>query len=182
MTNSLKQLRRELHSAGASPAEVRDLVPLAARLAALGTGSSPSATTSSRWAKVVQLVAFSLTGLAAGMALVVISQSVLPGNVLYPIQKASDSIATSLHPSYRASVMMKRAQQVHELVVRHADTQHVLATLADYTRQAGAYKAAPHADYAAFEFCKTNLQQAAAMASPEVRRAIDNSLESLGAV
>ena len=75
--------------------------------------------------------------------------------------------------------MMKRALQVNELVASHANPEKVLATLADYTEKASTYRSTPNADYAAFEYCKTNLQQAASTASPAVRQAIANSLQSL---
>lgn len=179
MTNGLRQLRKELQSVGANPTEVCELIPIALRLHALKLRNMPLEKRSHFGAALLKPVAFSSTGFMLGMTIVIASQSILPGNVLYPLQKATDSIAVRIHPSYRASVMMQRVQQVNELVAKHAVDQQILATLADYTNQASAYKSMPHADYAAFEFCKTNLQQAMQSASPTVRQAIEANLRSL---
>ena len=75
--------------------------------------------------------------------------------------------------------MMKRAQQVNVLVSEHASSKQILAVLVDYTSEASAYRSIPHSNYAAFEFCKTNLQQAKLAASPTVKNAISKSLQSL---
>jgi hypothetical protein len=177
-----QQLRKELRDASAKTAEIEELVPIASRLSLLKHSVTPAvdagkATT--RWQRIFKPIAFGVSGLALGVAVIVISQSVLPTSQLYSIQKFSDNVAVSFHPQYRATVMMKRAQQVNELVAGHASSGKVLATLADYTKEASAYKSTPQANYAAFEYCKTNLQQAASAASPTVRQAISSSLESL---
>lgn len=177
--NSYKQqqLRTELSQAGATAAELKQLLPVAANLSLLKETSAKTATGS--WLKIAKPAAFVASGLTAGMLLIVVSQAALPTSWLYPVQKLSDNVAVSLHPQYRANIMMKRAQQVNALVANHADSRQVMATLADYSREASAYRAAAHTNYAAFEYCKTNLEQAAAAASPEVRQAINGSLQSL---
>lgn len=184
MKNHPHNLREELKAAGASAAEVAELAGIAGNLKRLKTssGSLPKPTLHSqrtgRWKTLIPLGLTSLAGLALGMAVVILSQTVLPGSRLYPIQKLSDKAAVSIDPVYRGIVMMKRAQEVKQLVARHADSNTVLATLADYKNEAAIYKSVP-ANYAAFEYCKSNLQQAAASAPNPERQAIDNTLLSL---
>lgn len=168
------QLANELRQAGATTAELKRLLPIASRLSLLKESMARP-----RWFRYVQPVLLTATGLALGMVLIVMSQAVLPTSWLYPVQKFSDNVAVGIHPQYRASIMMKRAQQVNALVANHASSRQVLATLADYTAEANTYKAMPHANYAAFEYCKTNLQQAAAAAAPPIRQTINDSLKSL---
>ena len=176
------QLQVELRQAGASEAEAHRLVPLATQLGQLRVSSLPKHLSRQRrmlGLRPLQAIGLSLAGAVLGIALIVASQSVTPNYWLYPVQVASDGVAVALHPQYRATVMMKRAQQVNYLVAMHASTQQVLAVLRDYDHQAGAYKNMPHANYAAFEFCKSNLQQAAAGAPPTERQAIMASLRPL---
>ncbi len=181
--NRRQQLQNELFTAGANAAEIKELLPIASKLKLLednNTSAVGEREKENRWLKIVKPVSFSALGLALGMYLVIIAQAALPTSVLYPVQKFSDHIAVSIHSQYRASVMMKRAQQVNQLVANHTDSKQVLATLADYTSEASAYKATPHTNYAALEYCKTNLMQALATATPNVRQAILSSLQSLG--
>jgi hypothetical protein len=176
----IRQLEKELKQAGATSAEVAALVPIASSLGLL-KAANPAV---KRGWKHILTRAFKPTltlvaGASVGMALVMFSQSVLPTSWLYPVQKMADSVAVKVDPAYRAAIMMKRAQQVDQLVAINAKASVVLATLADYNSAASAYKSAPHANYAAFEYCKTNLRQAAAAAPAAVHKAILASLSSL---
>lgn len=176
------QLTQELHMAGASDAEIRDLLPIASRLAQLQNLRSTATTnhaSPSHWLRILKPATYILSGLALGVLLIVMSLAASPTSVLFPVQKLSDNIAVHANPNYRAIVMMKRAQQVNQLVRGHASTTQVLAVLNDYTSEANVYKDSSHADYAAFEFCESNLHQAALAASPAIRKAIFASLQSL---
>lgn len=175
------QLRKELRAVGASSAEASQLSALAEKLPQLKNYKHINESLiikEKRW-RFIKPLAGGIVGLALGALVIMISQPVLPTSWLYPIQKFSDSIAIDVRPQYRANVMMKRAQQVNTLVADHASNGKIMATLADYTNQARIYKSFPHANYAAFEYCKNNLQQAAINASPGVRNAIQNNLQSL---
>ena len=184
--NNLQQkaLHRELKGAGASSRESQELAGIASRLGVLKNSDVPQAT-GSRPRKKLRLALIigipAVTGLALGMFLVVVSQTVLPGSTLYPIQAGSDSLAAAVSPSYRGTVMMKRAEQVKQLIHNGAPADKVLATLADYEKQAASYKSAA-SNYAAFEYCKNNLQQAAQQATNSERQAITKALVSLSAV
>jgi hypothetical protein len=183
MNDNMKlQLKKELLEAGVKPAEVNKLLPIASSLGLLknsDTSLSKESKRPNQWFNIAKPATLVVSGLVVGTFLIIISQAALPTSLLFPVQKFSDSIAVSIHPEYRASIMMKRAQQVNQLVVEQASSNQVLATLADYTREASAYKSMSRANYAAFEYCKTNLQQAEAAASPSVRQAITSSLQSL---
>lgn len=176
------QLKAELLHVGASRAEVNALLPLAARLGELNEEELPKVglrKAQSSKLRIFRTLAVTAAAVAVCLILVASSQSVMPTSWLFPVQKASDNVAMMVHPQYRATVMMKRAQQVNYLVSVHASTPQVLAVLKDYDRQAGAYKNMSHANYAAFEFCKTNLQQAAKAAPPQEHQAILASLQPL---
>ena len=179
MTNQAKQLRQELRQAGASTAEITSLLPIAANLRLLQQPKPKRASIGPWWQKLFRPAVFIVPSLAVGMALIILSQAVSPTSLLYPAQKLSDNIVVAMHPQYRAEVMMKRARQVNQLVAAHASANVVLATLASYTTEAQAYKASSHSSYAAFEYCKSNLQQASTTAPLSVRRAIATSLDSL---
>jgi hypothetical protein len=185
--NHNTKLRNELKQAGASDSEVNELMRLTDSIKQLKEAKSmPKLPVMkfrrpAKWRLVAPLGLASVTGLVLGMAIVILSQATLPGNVLYPVQKFSDSVAVSLDPSYRGTVMMKRAQEVKQLIANHSNSNLVLATLSDYTSEASVYKSA-YSNYAAFEYCKDSLQQAATMATSSERQAIQSSLSSLNDV
>ncbi len=179
MKHQSNSLGEELKSAGATGPEIKELSSVATSLRQLknrGPGSYPT-----KRKKLLPIGVATITGLALGMALVILSQPVLPGSLLYPVQKLSDSVSTSLDSGYRGTVMMKRAQEVKQLIAEHANSDLVLATLDDYRHEASAYKSIS-ANYAVFEYCKANLQQAAAIAPGPERQAINNTLLSLSNV
>jgi hypothetical protein len=180
-------LREELKSAGANGREINELVAVAGNLKQLKSAGKASLKPAalylprSRWSIIVPAGLTALTGLALGMALVISSQAVLPGSWLYPVQKLSDNVAVAVHPQYRGTIMMRRAQQVQQLVAKRAGSPVVLATLADYRAEALAYKSTS-ANYAMFEYCKTSLRQAAVIAPNPERQAINKALLALGDV
>ena len=173
-------LKEELVLVGASSSEVDDLLHVASGLVQLRNPKLDSGQTKQRrkWKNLIPIGISALSGLAVGMVLVVMAQTVLPGSHLYPIQKLSDNVAISINPDYRGNVMMKRAQQVKQLVAKNAKSNLVLATLSDYQLEATSYKSKP-TNYAVFEYCKNNLQQAANSAPINERQAINNTLSTL---
>lgn len=178
MNRKDKLVAEELRLAGAKESELNQLTEVADRLHRLNT---PSA--SLKQAKQVRpgwhlapLGAALIVGVLLGANVVAYAQTSLPGNWLYPSKRLSEKVAVAFDPGYRATLMMRRSQEVKELVDRHAGKPVVLATLADYKTEAAAYKSA---DYAAFEFCESNLKQAAAAAPTPERAAINGTLASL---
>jgi hypothetical protein len=114
--------------------------------------------------------------LVVGMGGVSLAQSSLPGSWLYPVKRASENAAVAVDPSYRATLMMRRASEVQQLVGKGASQQRVLATLTSYQAEAAAYKTK---NYAAYSYCKANLQQAEASANPAEKQMIASTLRSL---
>ncbi len=176
-------LRHELRSVGATDTEIGGLLEIANNLGRLKNGSAHALRQWCTWRYTTLKALFlfvtpSLSGLAVGMTLIVLAQSVLPGNTLYPLQEMADTVSIDVDHSRRGAVMMKRAEQVRQLVSEHAQPNLVLATLANYRTEASAYKHTA-SNYAAFEYCKRNLQEAAAIAPPPERRAIATTLASL---
>jgi hypothetical protein len=175
----LNKLQEELQSVGADNAEIDKLLPIATRLRQLKTSDTATSkiTHSGRW-KLALSTSIVASGLAIFVAVIIASQSVLPNSRMYSIQKISDTVAIDIHPEYRATVMMRRAQQLKILVTNRASSKVVLATLADYSREASAYKSTS-GNYAVFEDCKASLQQAAKQALTPERQAINQALTSL---
>jgi hypothetical protein len=174
-------LRGELRAVGATTAEINDLMQLAAGLGRLRKRRTVAikGPIRSRLVGSLRPVAFMVFGLTLGSLLAAVSQTVSPTSHLYPLQKFADNVAVEVHPQYSATVMMKRAQQINMLVTEGASSRQILASLADYTKEAGVYTSMYHTNYAASDFCKYNLEQAASSASPPVKRAIATSLRSL---
>lgn len=166
-------LHKELRSVGASTNEATQLVALAQTLALLNTKSEKHGRSQMIWVYVVPGVVFLFLGI-----MTVVSQSVLPGSWLYPLQRTSDAVATTVDHNYRGTVMMRRARQVKLLILSRHSEQQVLATLTAYQTEAAAYKVHT-SNYAVFEYCKNNLEQAVLIASPVERQAITNTLRSL---
>lgn len=179
MNSTKKKLKKELQTAGASRAELESLLYIATSLGELKSAEQPQRTRRLRSGLLIGVP--SMLGLFVGMLLVMSAQTVLPGSVLYPVQKLSDNIAIFVNPPYRGIIMMKRADQVKTLVDHHAPSNNVLAALADYQREVVSYKATT-ANYADFEYCKNSLEQAASTAPYPERQTINNSLQSLGNV
>jgi hypothetical protein len=187
MNNQSNHLREELKLAGATDAEIKELMPLSNSLKRLNSSRASISKAKShthyqsKWKILLPIGITSILGLAIGVALVILSQTVLPGSLLYPVQKLSDNVSMSMDSNYREMVMMQRAQEVKLLIAEHANSNLVLATLNDYKSEASVYKSSS-TNYAAFEYCKSNLQQAATKATSPERQAINSTLLSLSDV
>lgn len=180
-----RKLTAELRAAGATNTELKELGSIASNLSKLKRKSLPLGVPDrqrrARLRLVLGISAPAIIGVAVGMFLVIASQTVLPGSSLYPVQAASDGLAAAINPRYQETLMMKRAEQVRQLIANHAPSKRVFATLADYKKQAASYKSVA-SNYAAFEYCKDNLQQAAGQATGRERQAINKTLSSLADV
>jgi hypothetical protein len=182
MNKSESTLRHELLEAGATKQELKPLISLAHELQQLQAASQPEPKPKRKWLGFVGF-RYAVYGLAAvlciiaGMATVTFSQTSLPGSALYPVKKLSENAIVAVQPEYRATIMMHRADEIKQLVSHHAPSQQIFATLADYDTQASSYKMP---SYETLEYCKTNLQQAARVATPEEEQAINKTLASLG--
>ena len=177
MNKKQLQLEQELRQAGASPSEINELTSVALKLELLKTARKRKLI----WTTVLKPVALAASGLALSGIIVMVAQSAIPTSLLYPVQKLSDAIVVDIDPGYRATVMMRRAQQVDELVAHHASPYVILATLGSYDSEAATYKDTMHDNYAAFDYCKSSLEQAATAAPQRVREAIIHSIDNIDA-
>lgn len=173
MSNKHRELITELRSAGAKASETIGLIEIASQLKQLKVASQQAP--QSRW-RLATVGLAAIAGILIGAGVMTYSQTSLPGSWAYPAKRLSENVAVAFDPNYRGTLMMRRSLEVEQLVNRRASPHTVLATLADYKTAASAYKSS---DYAAFEYCKSNLEQAATAAPTPERSAITNTLSSL---
>ena len=176
------KLTDELLSAGASEGEARELAQLALSLSHLnGTEPKLAGRAGKRvwWRAKLGLwpvLGTALVGLAAGTAVVAIAQTAIPGGPLYPVKRASERIAATVQPDYRTTIMMHRAQEVRILVAEGQNSRLVTAALADYKADMRGLKTN---NYAALDYCHSNLLQAEAIAPPAEKQQIATVLSEL---
>ncbi|HSX05089.1 MAG TPA: hypothetical protein VLF69_01320 [Candidatus Saccharimonadales bacterium] len=169
-----RKLLHELQMMGAGKDEQHDLVAVAQRLRTLQPARSAVGSHESRrirWASAAAAAVITLT------ALTLLAQASLPGSRLYPIKRTSENAALAVVPSYHATLMMRRADEVRRLIAMNASTKTVQSTLRQYQTEAAAYKGS---NYPAFEYCKHSLQQAQTSANPTERQLIASVLQHLG--
>lgn len=129
-----KSLERELYLAGASGEDMPSLLRAAESLSVV---SAPFAT--SRRKSGFQNARF-LVSLFIGAMVLVLSGSVLstvarqslPGDLLYAYKRLNEKIATKIEPELRPVVMMRRSDEVHNLVLQGASQDVVLASVDAY--------------------------------------------------
>lgn len=181
MKNNQARLRGELHQAGAKNDEIDRLVATASQLGSLKkTVLTPEAGSRTLWRRGAAFASIGLAGLIVGAGIITYAQSSLPNSWLYPAKRLSEKVVLTADPDYRTTLMMRRAQEVKQLAAERADSHTVLATLAAYKTEAAIVYASPKtSNYAALEYCKDNLEQAAASASGPERHAIIEAVASL---
>jgi hypothetical protein len=179
-------IQDELQSAGANPGESTELERLATSLSRL-KGTEPPGAPNFRltgrqlsrqlfrrpWPHVLSAAA----GVLLGVVLLAVAQSTVSGSWLYPLKRASEAITIQVAPSYRATAMMRRAEEVQQLVAHRGQPQLITNTLSDYRQTALAYKTK---NYAAMEYCQRSLQQAETTATGPERQEIAATLSQLG--
>lgn len=172
-------LRAELVSAGARQAEADELVRMSDRLRRL-RDDVPKAVPAPRRSvrlRLIPLGAVAVLALLIGMSLVGVAQGSLPGSALYPVKRLSENTAVLMDPNYRATIMMRRADEVRQLIADGASSGRVTATLASYQTTAAAYKGS---NYPALQYCKTSLLRAEKNANPTEHQQIAGVLKTLG--
>lgn len=183
-------LEQELREGGAGVAEARELAQLAARLPELRqlplVATPPGLKVGRRFARRRQAWARSrwalaLAGTAAAAVLVTggviaAAQSAIPGEALYPVKLETERVAVRFAPGMHDEIMMRRADEVNELVVHNARPAQVDATLAAYER---AVVSDGSGSYAARDYCAGMLKTAAGQADPATRAKIMSSLSRL---
>ncbi len=175
--NDAHSLEAELRQAGASSGEARELAEFARSLHQL-KGREPRLSSVKRpqsrpFAALVASVA--VVG-AIGLAIASIAQNTYPGNLLYPVKRLTENVAVIVEPNYRGVLMMRRAQEVKQLVALHDNPQLINATLKSYKNEAADYRGGNYAD---FEYCESTLRQAETMSSDAERVAIAETIASV---
>lgn len=176
MKSNRSSLYKELQQAGAKASEIRPLLMVARQLK-----HSKSAQVRAKrplW-RMRSLATACIIGLFLSAGLIVEAQTSLPGTALYPVKRTSENVAVVINPSSRVTLMMRRAQEVNQLASQHADSSTILVTLSAYANEVSLYKMTTSTNYAAFAYCKKNLQQAATYAPHNVQGAIAETLHSM---
>jgi hypothetical protein len=190
-----RELQQELRDEGASPGEASQLEALAIQLQSLKSyrdyrdalevskksvpaqkSAQKSARKSAMRTRLAPIAIIIALLVGIGLSLAILSQSSLPGQILYPVKKLSENAIATFDPDYKGTMMTRRSQEVKDLVSRHAGQGLVLSTIYAYQNDARGYKTY---NYEVLEKCKDNLTAARRDASPDERRAIDATLETL---
>ena len=175
-------IRNELIEAGASRTEVNELALLASDLGKLKGDHSFVRPTHIRHRITFRHKnpVFAFTALTACLLIVVVgigllAQRSLPGGRLYSVKQQSEDAIAVVDPGFQKTVMMRRAQEVNDLVALHASPDLILATLDDYQSDVWTYKIS---DAQVLHYCRAKLQAAAPNATPEVKDAISRTIGS----
>ena len=183
-------LERELRAGGAGPDEARELARLAEKLPGLRqlplVATPPGLAVGRRFARrrlglqrsrrTLALAATAAAAVLVTGGLIAAAQSALPGTALYPVKRGTEQVAERFAPGMHDEVMMRRADEVNELVARHGRTAMIDATLASYEQ---AVVSDPNGSYAARDYCAGMLKSAAKQADPATRAKIMASLSRL---
>jgi hypothetical protein len=186
MSNKTESLESELKQAGANADEAKVLAALALSLHDLkGTEPRMNLEHQARnpfgnlWHTSSRALTTSLTAVGAlciGLVVAAISQTTIPGNPLYPVKQITESVAVAVQPNYRGVLMMRRAQEVKQLVAQNDSPRLIDATLQSYKSEVAQYKGGNYADY---EYCENTLHQAQSMATGAERLAIAETIASV---
>lgn len=183
-------LEQELILGGARADEARALAGLARRLPAMRQLPLVQTPPSLQWgrraagrrrlirrsSRLAVLMGAVATGVVAASIVVVMAQMTVPGDALYAVKRASEAVGVRLSPGFHDEVMMRRADEVNQLVTRRANPQIITATLSSYDQTVGRN---PAGSYAARDYCASMLKAAAAQANPATREQIMHSLSLL---
>jgi len=179
-------LEAQLQQAGATERESKELARLARSLHHL-QGQEPKRAASAATPmppqvrppyrrRMVSVGLAAIGSILVGVALAAVAQTTYPGTLLYPVKQLTESVAVAIQPNYHGVLMMRRAQEVKQLVALHRSPSLVNATLQNYKAQVARYKGGNYAD---FEYCENTLRQAEALASGSERLAIAATIASV---
>jgi hypothetical protein len=190
MIKEPETLEQELILGGAGAAEARELARLARSLPELTQlpllQPPPTLQIGHRavrrrlWLRRLPLAGMFTGAVAlAAMAMAVVTaaaQPAMPGDALYGVKRASESVAVRLAPGFHDETMMRRADEVSTLVRQRNNPGLIRTTLASYDQ---AVAQDPAGSYAARDYCAGMLKSAAKQADPATRSRIMQSLSHL---
>jgi len=123
-------------------------------------------------------IAFVLILAVLGTGSVVFAQKSLPGDVLYPVKRLSENVAVSLNPELEQEIVVRRSQEVKDLVEKKEDSELVKNTLDDFSEDSKEAKSKGHANGNLEEGVR-NLEDARERSSEDERRQIEETLKKL---
>lgn len=186
-------LVKELKIRGLSQAEAEELNRLSRSLGQIGRFSRSEKVkdqflTNLLGAKKKQLfvwphlfapaVAFVLILIFLGAGSVVFAQKSLPGDFLYPVKRLSENVAVSLKPELEQEIVVRRSQEVKDLVEKKEDPGLVKNTLDEFSEETKKAKSRGYANGNLEEGVK-NLEEARERSSEGERRQIEEVLNRL---
>ena len=141
----------------------------------LGTGKKESFA----WPRLfAPAVAFVLILIFLGAGSVVFAQKSLPGDVFYPLKRLSENVAVSLNPALEQEIVVRRSQEVKDLVEQKEDPGLVQNTLDDFSEDSQKAISKGRANGNLEEGVR-NLEDARERSSDDERRQIEETLKKL---
>ena len=126
----------------------------------------------------VPSVAFVLILIVLGASSVVFAQKSLPGDFLYPVKRLSENVAVSLKPELEQEIVVRRSEEVKDLVEKKEDPELVKNTLEDFSRDSKKAKSKGHSNGKLEEGVK-NLKEAKVKSSDDEKKEIEEALKKL---
>ena len=123
-------------------------------------------------------VAFVLILVVLGAGSVVFAQKSLPGDFLYPVKRLSENVAVSLNPELEQEIVVRRSQEVKDLVEQKEDPGLVKDTLDDFSEDSQKAKSEGHANGNIEEGVR-NLEEAKERSSDDEKKQIEETLKKL---
>ena len=123
-------------------------------------------------------VAFVLILILLASGSVVFAQKSLPGDFLYPVKRLSENVAVSLRPELEQEIVVRRSQEVKDLVEQKEDPELVKNTLDDFSEDSQKAKSEGHTNGNLEEGVR-NLEDARERSSESERKQIDETLKKL---
>ena len=123
-------------------------------------------------------VAFVLILAVLASGSVVLAQKSLPGDALYPVKRLSENVAVSLNPALEQEIVVRRSQEVKDLVEKKEDLELVKNILDDFSEDSQKAKNKGQTNGKLEESVK-NLEEAKIRSSEDERRQIEETLKKL---
>lgn len=123
-------------------------------------------------------VAFGLILVVLASGSVVLAQKSLPGDILYPVKRLSENVAVSLNPDFEQEIVVRRSQEVKDLVEKKENPELVKNALDDFSEDSQKAKNKGKTNGKLEEGVR-NLQDAREKSSDDERKQIEETLKKL---
>ncbi|MBU2632214.1 hypothetical protein KKG52_00705 [Patescibacteria group bacterium] len=147
--NNLENLIKELKIEGASEKETEGLLKVVGNLKEFNKiersfeskrrfldnpGKATKNSYIRRWF-LIPAISFALLLLVGGYS-VVAAQNSLPGDKLYSVKKATEKIISTVNPSFKEEIIIRRSQEVGQLVEKKESTELIKKSIYEYKKAA----------------------------------------------